>query len=700
MNIDNLQKLFNPKTIAVIGASNTPQSVGYSLFRNLLISGFDGTIYPVNPNHKHVQGVRAHATITEINEIIDLAIIAVPSALVPKIVDDCGKAGIHAIVVISAGFKEIGEAGEILTNEIKKSVKQYDISLLGPNCLGFIRPKLKLNASFGRRLAEKGNVAFISQSGALCTAILDWSVKEHVGFSFFISIGEMLDIGYEHLIEYLSQDEDTKSIVIYMESLSNAAKFLEIASKCALTKPIIVLKVGRSQEGSQAAKSHTGSITGNDDVFSAAFRKAGILRVNSIGELFDVAKSLAMQPLPTGSRLTIVTNAGGPGVIATDRLISLGGKLARVTEPTIGELNNILPPHWSHGNPVDILGDADPDRYTKTIEIVAKNPESDGVVFILTPQSMTDAKSVAEKIAGMSSIFKKPVLASFMGEDDVDVGADILEKSSIPVYEEPEGAVGAFINMHNFHVLQSFRQDVDKSHRITAEINEDEEILKRALEKGQKVLIEPEAKKIISLLGIEVPKGILIKNKEEINSGVLNIKFPVAMKIVSPQILHKTDVLGVKIGLGTPEDVMTSYDEIMNSVQLKSPESQIEGIYIEEMVHRRFELLLGMKKDPIFGPVVVFGAGGVAVEIMKDTSMGLPPITPIEAKKMIEETKISSLLAGYRGMNGINIDDLISIICKFSIFVQKHPKITEIDINPLSADKNGFTALDVKIVID
>jgi acetyltransferase len=702
MNSEKLKILFAPKTIAVIGASDEERSVGWSLMKNLTSTGFSGTIYPVNPKHETIFGLKAYKNVGELPEPADLVIIAVPARYVVSVADECGKAGAKGMVVISAGFKEIGAEGEILMSELKKVADSYDIPILGPNCMGYIRPNISLNASFGRKMAKSGNITFISQSGALGSAVLDWAVRENVGFSHFISIGDMMDIGFHHLIAYLESDAETKSIVIYMESLTNAAEFLVAAKNCTKVKPIIVLKAGRSPEGSHAAMSHTGSIAGNDAVFDAAFRRVGVLRVGTIAELFDCAKTLSMQRKPSGNKLAIVTNAGGPGVIATDALVDMGGQLAKLSDSIIGELSNSLPAHWSHGNPIDVLGDADSTRYKKAVEICLTDNNIDGILTILTPQAMTDAVAVAHDLVNISGEIKKPLLASWMGEDDVNTGTDILEQGNIPSFEEPEAAVRAFMNMYTFekNLRQMEEESGDETYKTYVDISESKKIIASVRSRGRSVLTEFESKKLLSNYNIIIPPGRVAITENEAMEIAANLKFPLAMKIVSPDILHKTDVGGVVVGVTDINEVKKEFNNIINSVKNNLPQAVIDGIYLEEMVHKRFELLIGCKKDPIFGPAVVFGSGGVAVEVFRDTNVGLPPITRRQARRMIDDTKISKLLSGYRGMPGANMSQLEDVLLAVSSLVTDFPEIKELDINPLTVDAQGYVVLDAKIILE
>jgi len=702
MSEKNFSKLFSPKTIAVIGASNTEGTVGYSLVRNLITIPFEGKIFPINPKYESVQSIRAYPSIRAIPDVVDMAIIATPAKTVPDVVKECGEAGVKALVIVSAGFKEIGEEGIDLMKRTEDYVKQYGMTVLGPNCMGFMRPHIHLNASFGRKMVKPGTIAFLSQSGALGSAILDWSFAQNVGFSAFVSIGDMMDIGFADLINYFASDEKTESIVIYMESLEHAEEFLSIASTCIKTKPIIVLKAGRSEEGSHAARSHTGNLTGNDAVFDAAFARAGIIRVRSISELFDSAKTLSMQPIPKGNRLAIVTNAGGPGVIATDELISLGGSLATLSRSSLALLDQTLPAHWSHGDPVDVLGDADAGRYKTALHVCLDDSGVDGVLVILTPQEMTNPIDIAKELVETAKGSNKPILTAWMGEDDVNVASVVLEQGNIPSFEEPEGAVKAFMNVVAYGKGLAFVETPTQFAitKYACKKIENTAIIDNAYNQKRFMLTEPEAKQFLANYSIGGAWGKLAKTKDEIQEYAKSMKAPFVMKIASPDILHKTDVGGVVIGVTSPEEAGKTFDEIVSTVKKNVPNAHIDGVYMEPMVHKRFELLIGSKKDPVFGPVIVFGSGGVAVEVYKDTAIGLPPLDIKEARRLMSQTKITTLLSGYRGMSGVDMEALTLLLCRFSQLIMDFPQIAELDINPLAADMEGFAVLDAKILLE
>ncbi len=697
-----LDKIFNPKTIAVIGASDRKGSVGYALFRNLISSDYDGIVYPVNNKRKNVQSIKAYASIKDLPDKVDLAIIVVPAKTVSKIIEDCGQTGVSGVVIISAGFEETGKEGEARSNQVLKIARKYNLRVIGPNCLGFIRPSLHLNASFASKMALSGKIAFISQSGALCTAILDWSVENKVGFSYFVSIGSMLDVSFHDLIDYFGQDKDTTSILIYMESLVDARKFLSAARAFSRNKPIIVLKVGRSSEGARAAKSHTGSLSGNDAVFNAAFERAGIIRVDTVDDLFDSAKTLAMQPRPKNNRLAVITNAGGPGVIAADALIYSQGRLANLSKNTVLELGKVLPSAWSGGNPVDVLGDADQDRYKKAIRLCLNDSGVDGVLVILTPQAMTNPTEVAQKMVTIANKGQKTILACWMGGEDVAQGRKILESGSIPVYRSPENAVRSFMYMYNYSKNLEMLYEIPATipHAFSPKLKENKKLLLNVIKDKRDVLTEAEAKELLANYDIPVMKNAVANNVQQAGKLAAQIGFPAVMKILSPDIIHKTDIGGVCLDINSEEEAETAFEKIINAGRRHEPQATILGVFIEAMIKKRYEILIGCQKDAIFGPAIVFGMGGVAVEIYKDTKVGLPPLNMSLAMRLIEETKIYKLLRGYRGMPGVDIQAIQFLLYKFAYLVADFPEIKELDINPFGIDEYGGVVLDAKVILD
>ena len=697
-----LNKIFKPTSIAVIGASNKEGSVGFSLMENLLNRSFKGRLFPVNLKHKKVQGLDCYKSVKKIKEPIDLAVIATPAKTVVAVLKECAEVGIDGVVILSAGFKEAGEKGNELYQQILQTAKQHRIRIIGPNCVGFINPELGVNASFLSRMALPGRIALISQSGALCASILDWAIDQNVGFSNFVSVGSMIDVDFADLIDYFGTDPHTSCILIYMESLTNARKFMSAARAFSWSKPIIVLKAGKSGEGAKAALSHTGSLAGNDAVFNAAFRRAGIIRVDTIAQLFHCAQALAMQPRPRGKRLTIVTNAGGPGVLATDYLIQNGGEIAQLSNNTLQRLNKFLPVHWSRNNPVDVLGDANAETYKEAVRVCLLDENTDAVLVIFTTQGVTDPTEAAESLATLAKNNSKTIFACWMGEQDVQSGRDLLETVNIPHYRYPESAVDVFLKMydyvHNLELLQEtppaepVRFQPDKTNASL--------LIQHIRKAGRNQFMEFEAKQLLGMYAIPTAPGQVVNSVSEADEVATKLGFPVVMKIVSADIGHKTEVDGVRFNIKNAEEVMEVYTTIMESVKKHCPDASLQGILVEKMIDKRYELLIGAKKDPVFGPVIVFGMGGVLVELWKDTNMGLPPLNMAIAKRIIEKTKVFQLLKGYRGMPEVDIEAIQFLLVKFSYLVMDFPEIKEIDINPFTVDETGGFALDAHIVLD
>ncbi|NEP87837.1 MAG: bifunctional acetate--CoA ligase family protein/GNAT family N-acetyltransferase [Okeania sp. SIO2C2] len=699
-----LTSIFAPENVAVIGATERVGSVGRTILWNLLSNPFGGTIFPVNPKRHSVLGIPAYPNIKAIPAPVDLAIIAIPAPMVPDAVRDCVEVGIKGAIIVSAGFKEIGPEGIELERQIMATAKGK-MRLIGPNCLGLMNPHSGLNATFASTMANPGNLGFISQSGAFCTAVLDWSFPENVGFSAFISIGSMLDLDWGDLIYYLGDDPHTKSIVIYMESIGNARSFLSAAREVALTKPIIVIKAGQTEAAAKAAASHTGSLTGSDEVLNAAFRRCGVLRVNRISELFNMAEVMAKQPrLPKGPKLTIITNAGGPGVLATDALIATGGELAPLAEETIAQLNEFLPTHWSHANPIDILGDADPERYRKTLEVAVKDPNTDGLLVILTPQAMTDPTQTAEQLKHYAQTAKKPVLASWMGGDEVTTGETILNRASISTYRYPDSAAKLFNFMWQYNYnLQGIYETP-----VLAEEQESgpncsivEQIIKTAQNTGRNILTESESKQILAAYGIPIVQTLVAKTEAEAVERANIIGYPVVLKLLSETITHKTDVDGVQLNLKDAEAVKWAYQNIQTSVTEKVGSEHFLGVTVQPMLSldRGYELIIGSSVDPQFGPVLVFGTGGQLVEVFRDRAIALPPLNTTLARRMMEQTKIYQALKGVRGRKAVDLGALEKLLVKFSQLVVEEPWIKEIDINPLLASSERLIALDARIVL-
>jgi acetyltransferase len=705
-----LSAIFNPTAVAVIGATDRPGSVGRTLLWNLISNPFGGMVFPINPKRTSVLGIRAYPRLRETPDQVDLAIIATPAATVPSIIQECVEAGVKGAIVLSAGFKEIGAAGQTLEQQIREQIRTSSLRLIGPNCLGVMNPLTGLNATFASTLARPGNVGFISQSGALCTAVLDWSLQENVGFSAFVSIGSMLDVDWGDLIYYLGDDPRTKSIVIYMESIGNARSFLSAAREVALTKPIIVIKSGRTAAAAQAAASHTGALAGSDAVLDAAFRRCGVLRVERISELFDLAEVLAKQhQRPQGPKLTIITNAGGPGVLATDALISTGGTLAQLSEETIAQLDTILPPHWSANNPIDILGDADPDRYIQTLDIAVKDSNSDGLLVILTPQAMADPTETAEKLKKCAQNADKPVLASWMGGAEVTNGETILNHASIATYRYPDAAAQLFnfmwkysYNLRGIYETPALLAESEFDHTDRARV---ELILQTAHAENRTILTEVESKQILNAYGIPTVTSLVANSVEAAIAHANQLGYPVVVKLVSKTITHKTDVGGVRLNLQNEAAVGQAYAEIQAAVTEQAGIEHFQGVTVQPMINlaQSYEVLVGSSLDDQFGPVIVFGTGGQLVEVFQDRAIALPPLNTTLARRLMEQTKIYTALQGVRGRQAADLAAIERLLICFSQLILEQAWIKEIDINPLLVSPANspypVLALDARIAL-
>lgn len=697
-----LDAIFTPKNVAVIGATETPGSVGRTLVWNLISSPFGGAVFPVNLKRPSVLGIKAYPTVSDIPEAVDLAVITTPAKTVPGIIKECVDRGIQGAIIISAGFKEIGPEGAELERQVMEHARTGNMRIIGPNCLGVMNPISGLNATFATRVARPGNVGFISQSGALCTAVLDWSLQNNVGFSSFVSIGSMLDVGWGDLIYYLGDDPQTKSIVMYMETIGDARAFMSAAREVALTKPIIVIKPGRTAGAAKAAASHTGSLTGSDEVLEVAFRRSGALRVNTIAELFYMADMLAKQPRPDGNRLTIVTNAGGPGVLATDALITNGGQLTELSNQTMQAYNEILPPTWSHNNPVDIIGDASPDRYAAALEIAAKDPNSDGILVILTPQAMTDPTATAEKLVPYAHGLGKPVLASWMGGADVEKGDMILNQANIPTFAYPDSAARMFDYMAHYSTFLRLLYetpmlpdgDVEPKRELAAQI------IEHVRQTGRTILTEYESKQLLSAYGIPTVETRIAKSADEAVKIADELGYPIVIKLHSETITHKTDVGGVKLNLRDAAAVRAAYENIYQSVTDKAGAEHFLGVTVQPMLPLDgYELILGSSIDPQFGPVLLFGMGGTLVEVFKDRALALPPLNTTLARRMMERTTIYTALKGVRGRKSVDLQALEQMLVRFSQLISEQRWIKELDINPLLASEERLLALDARVVI-
>jgi len=701
-----LDAIFAPRSVAVVGATEKPGSVGRTILWNLISSPFGGTVLPVNPRRPNVLGIKAYPRLADLPEPVDLAVIVTPAPTVPDLIGECVAAGARGAIVISAGFKETGEAGARLEGQVLERARAGRIRIIGPNCLGVMRPLNGLNATFAGTMARPGHVAFVSQSGALCTAILDWSLRANVGFSAFVSVGSMLDVDWGDLIDYLGDDPQTRSIVLYMESIGDARSFLSAAREVAPTKPILVIKAGRTEAAARAAASHTGSLAGSDEVLEAAFRRGGVLRVATIADVFAMTDVLGKQPRPKGPRLTIVTNAGGPGVLATDALIGGGGALADLGPESLARLDAILPAHWSHANPIDVLGDAGPDRYAAAVEVAAAEPSGHGLLVILTPQAMTDPTRTADALKAFASVEGKPVLASWMGGADVAAGESILNRAGIPTFAYPDTAARVFATMwrysDNLRALYETPTLPGEADDEAEGRSEARAILEAARSEGRTLLDEVESKRLLAAYGVPTVETRVAHDEAEAVALARAIGFPVALKLYSRTITHKTDVGGVKLELADAGHVKEAYRAIAASVAATVGPGHMLGVTVQPMVGRDrdgYELIVGSGVDPQFGPVLLFGSGGQLVEVYRDRSLALPPLTTTLARRMMERTRIFEALKGVRGRKPIDLAALEALLVRFSRLIAEQPRIRELDVNPLLASPGGLLALDARVVL-
>lgn len=699
-----LDPLFKPRSVAVIGATEKQGSVGRTVLWNLISSPFGGTVLPVNPKRDNILGIRAYPSLADIDGSVDLAVIVTPAPSVPDVMAECAAKGVKGAIVISAGFREIGPEGAELERRILAQAREARIRVIGPNCLGVMNPVGGLNATFAAGMAAAGSVGFVSQSGALLTAVLDWSAREGVGFSSVVSLGSMLDVGWGDVIYYMGDDPHTKAILIYMETIGDARAFLSAAREVALTKPIVVIKPGRTAEASKAAASHTGSLTGSDEVLDAAFRRVGVLRVERISDLFYMAEVLAKQPRPRGPNLTIVTNAGGPGVLATDTLIGGGGRLTQLGDAATAAYNEVLPSVWSHNNPVDIIGDAPPDRYAKALEIAAADEAADGMLVILTPQAMTDPTETANRLVPYAHIKGKPVLASWMGGKDIDEGTAILRRAGIPTFDYPDTAARMFNYL--WQAQENVRLLYETPVLATDEASDGLDraaaaaVIDGARRAGRTLLTEFESKAVLAAYGIPITETRVCAGFDDAVAAAAAIGYPVVLKLFSHTITHKTDVGGVQLNLADEAEVRRAFNEIRDAVTAKRGAEHFEGVTVQPMInYTGYELIVGSSTDPQFGPVLLFGMGGQLVELFKDRALGLPPLTTTLARRMIERTKIAGAFAGIRGRRPIDTAALEQLLVRFSMLVAEQRRIAEIDINPLLASPERLIALDARVVL-
>ena len=703
MSVEGLDRVFAPRRIAVVGASENPTSVGGIILANLTENGFSGEVHPVNPRHERLAGRRCFRGIGDVPGPVDVAIVCTPAATVPGVVRECGEAGVTGVVVISAGFREVGPDGAQLERQVSQAASEFDLRIIGPNCLGYLVPSLGLNASFGRARPQPGHVAVISQSGALATALLDWAGEEGIGFSAVVSTGNMLDVDVGDLIDHFAQDPRTEALMLYLESITGARKFMSAARAFARVKPIVAYKAGRFAQSAAAAVSHTGAMAGADDVYDAAFRRAGIVRVDELGDIFDAAELLGRAHRPRDAALAILTNAGGPGVMAADALLARRGALAELSEGTIGALSDVLPAAWSRGNPVDVLGDAGPDRYVAALRALVAEPDAAAVLVLLTPQAMTEPTAIAEALASEAERMRKPVLAAWMGGDQVLEGRARLEAAEIPCYETPEQAVGAFMHLVSYARNRELLYETPRAIplRFALDRHEVHGLLTAFLLQDKPVLAEAQSKALLEAYGIPVTRPRIAHDAGEAAEVAEEVGFPVVLKVRSDEITHKTDVGGVITNVQSATGVHHAFERIMEGAKRGAPEAHVDGISVQEMVTGPGqELIVGARKDPTFGAVIMVGAGGVAAEIAADALLELPPLNERLARRMVEGLRMWPLLSGFRGDPVANLDLLLEILIRFSYLVADYPEIAEVEINPLHVGPERVVALDARVVLD
>ena len=698
-----LQKIFEPQSVAIVGASDRDNSVGAQVMRNIRESGFRGEIYPVNPKHQKIQGINAYASISDIDHPIDLVVIAIPARAIPGVMRECGDHGVGAAIVLSAGFAEIGKRGKALQHEIVDIARTFDIPLVGPNCLGVIRPRVGLNATFAKSGVKTGQVALVAQSGAFCTALLDWADSNGFGFSAVASLGATADVGFGDVLDYLAVDPETKSILLYIEGVSDARSFMSGLRVAARLKPVIVVKSGRNESGTRAAVSHTGALIGGDDVFDAAIQRAGAVRVNTVSQLFAAAQTLASGTRVEGPRLAIVTNGGGPGVMAADRASDLNVPLAELMPQTIDKLSAALPQHWSHSDPVDILGDADSARYRTATEIVLADQNVDGLLVLLTPQAMTDPTACAEGVIAASREINKPVLACWMGANLVKEGRQRFKKAGIPQFSSPEAGVDAFGYLACYRRNQKalLQAPPPLSKHREPDVEGARLIIEHAMGERRYTLSNAEAKAVLKAFHIPTSPSINVTSAADALVAAEGVGLPVAMKINSPDISHKSDVGGIRLNIREPRSVRTAFREMMDNVKAQSPDARVTGVTIEPMLERPHarEIMIGIAPDPVFGPVISFGAGGTAVEIFADSQVALPPLNEYLSRELIRGTRAARFLKQFRNLPEADVVKLTDVLQRISEIACELPEIHELDINPLLVDEEGVIAVDARVIV-
>lgn len=702
MSIRNLDHLFRPRSIAVVGASERVRSVGATVLRNLVEGGFGGQILPVNPKYRALAGLKVYATVAQLPVTPELAMVCTPPASVPDLIDELGSRGTKAAIVITSGLGATKDRqGRTLKDAMLAAAKPHLMRILGPNCVGILVPGLRLNASFAHTAALPGKIAFVSQSGALVTAVLDWAKSRGIGFSKFISLGDSADIDCGDVLDYLGSDAETHSILLYLESITHARKFMSAARAAARNKPVLAVKAGRVPDAAKAAASHTGALAGVDAVYDAAIHRAGMLRVASTEDLFDAVETLARTRPPTGDRLAIMTNGGGPGVMATDALVLGDGKLAALSEETVRKLGVVLPLTWSHGNPVDIIGDAPIERYADSLKILLEDAGSDAALFIHAPTAIVPSSEIAAALVPVIEQASRNVLTCWLGSDAVREARDVFERKGFATYDTPEMAVSAFLQVLQFHRNQDLLMEVppSRSSDFVHDRDKAHALVSTALAEGRSMLSEPEAKSVLAAYGIPVVETRIASTVDEAVKLASQIGFPVALKILAPGITHKSDVGGVALDLGSAEAVAAAAKAMLERLQRDRPQGALQGFTVQTMVRRptALELIVGMTTDAVFGPVILFGQGGTAVEVTADRAIGLPPLNMVLARELVSRTRIYRLLAGYRDRAPADLGAIGRTLIQVSHLVADLPEIAELDINPLLADHQGVVALDARM---
>ena len=702
MSLYRLDNIFKPKSVAVIGASDRPKTVGRALVNNLIDGGFEGAIYPVNMKKKEILGLDAYPRLSDIEKPVDLAVISTPIATVPGIMEECAQLGVGGAIIISAGGKEVGPEGKAIEARIADVAHAGKVRVVGPNCLGVISMESKLNASFGPTMPLPGNLAFISQSGAICTAVLDYALKEKVGFSYFISIGSMLDVDYGDLIDYLGNAPNVSSILLYIEMVNNHRKFMSAARAVSRVKPIVVLKSGRSAAGAKAAQSHTGSLAGEDAVYDAAFKRAGIVRVDTLGDMFGCAELMSKVKLPKGPNLAIITNAGGPGVMTADYLAGFGIDPAPLSRDTLDKISTVAPYFWSKNNPIDLTGAATPEMFKQVIQICREAHEFDAALFMTPPQAMFSAADFAHMLASELRLDDFPFFAVWLGGKEMEAGKSIMNDAGVPTYLTPEEAIRAFHYMYTYSRNLKALQEVPREDATAILVDREGagEIIKGVITKGRDLLTEDESKRVMVAYGIHVNETMVAATAEEAVRLARKMGYPVAAKVHSLTLTHKSDAGGVKLDLRNADEVIDAFEAIEASVKAYDPDAHFGGVTIQKMIAEKgHEVILGSKMDPDFGPVILFGEGGIMTEVYKDRAIGLPPLNRALARRMIEETKVYKILKGYRNIPPANLDLLEEALIRLGMLVTDFPEIVELDINPLLLTPKNAWALDARIVV-